>query len=709
MSMSNPKTSPKKPVPPAQNPGSRAGGPGTFMGTRFQVDYAIFRALVLIGQERTSPSFRSTITMEPRIVGAASPATNWDIATSLPPIAYEAKLRPTRDDLMDWLDRTRLSGSADRRYILVVGSGGGPTLRAAKGLIRCAHESDGDAIRFCQLTGDLDDDARSIVERLGPDHFSLLRTMEVEELPPSGLEDLLDLYSRFLCPSDGKSLVSFLSRRLTEAATERKSYRIHDLIEEAGRIPLRLTSPAALDLADLPTPVGAALFLLETCDNPRGVPGAIIQATIGQPLRSTDPDIAPILSAGALLEDGDNWRLSPLSVPFSVRNGLEIAARALAEVLAFIERQPTTQAARDQVRSAVSLAHFCDKHRPDLVATVFPTLDKTIKDLGDKHLVLEVAELSVDAASRSPRTTPIAMARTKTLICGHSWVYQRIGELGKAKVFADESLRAGEDLGWNRNTAFCHKCVGRLVRLQAEETKDPTQRSALLRQSVERLNRAIDLFATLREADLNSTIEVGDCHSLLARTYLVAGDLGNVKVHLAQASKNLEDTAGKFYADFLLVRGEYAAALSEPAIAISDFTAVIDRIASTRKTESSEIRARALFVRGRALVRLTRKADAIADFRAAATMWTDLGESEWAARAEWQAYLSSNNVDAVAVKELSAEPIGVRMAALAIHAERLKESSQSNVLGRRAGTNAHYWGRVIPVARKRWTIQKENW
>src|SRR5436853_3342720 len=100
------------------------------------------------------------------------------------------------------------------------------------------------------------------------------------------------------------------------------------------------------------------------------------------------------------------------------------------------------------------------------------TLDKFLKRLGDKHLVHEVAQLSISAARRAHRTRREVEGEAHALICGLSWVLQRIGSLAQARAFAEASLKLGEDIGWQRNSAFCKKCIGRLYRMEAEQTDD---------------------------------------------------------------------------------------------------------------------------------------------------------------------------------------------------------------------------------------------
>src|SRR5262249_6360811 len=149
-------------------------------------------------------------------------------------------------------------------------------------------------------------------------------------------------------------------------------------------------------------------------------------------------------------------------------------------LLAFIEVYQRDKEARDQLTNVVHLAKNCLNFRPRTVANVFRTLDKLLKRRGDKCLVLDVADLSIEAAQRtaSLRSEDIIKGEAHALICGRSWVLQRVGRLHEAQAAAERSLTLGQDIGWDRNTAYCKKCMGRLFRIQAEQQQG-AQRAAL--------------------------------------------------------------------------------------------------------------------------------------------------------------------------------------------------------------------------------------
>jgi hypothetical protein len=124
---------------------------------------------------------------------------------------------------------------------------------------------------------------------------------------------------------------------------------------------------------------------------------------------------------------------------------------------------------------------------PRRVAQVFRLLDKLLKRHGNKRLVFEIADLSINAAQRAIRDEEVIQGEAVALICGRSRVLQRISRLAEARVAAEKSLQLGQDIGWDRNTAYCKKCIGRLYRLEAEREQGE-RRTALLTQSIGFLN-----------------------------------------------------------------------------------------------------------------------------------------------------------------------------------------------------------------------------
>ena len=168
---------------------------------------------------------------------------------------------------------------------------------------------------------------------------------------------------------------------------------------------------------------------------------------------------------------------------------------------------------------------------------------------------MEAAELSIKAAESlpKPRKEEIVDAHAQALICGVSWVYQRLGKYSKARAAAEESFELGEKIKSGKNSAFCSKCRGRLYRMEAEISQDKDRRDANLRQSIALLEDAIHRFIALYGP---MDPEVGDCYSLLGRTYLVAKNFGRAEESIRKAYERIEDRNSKDYFDLVILSGD---------------------------------------------------------------------------------------------------------------------------------------------------------
>ena len=194
---------------------------------------------------------------------------------------------------------------------------------------------------------------------------------------------------------------------------------------------------------------------------------------------------------------------------------------AVEELLAQIT---DTAPARAYLAPAVELARRLLVLDPVRVLHFFDRVEKAAKRTGSLRLVLDAARISMQASvQRRTRTREEIETEAKALICGVSWVFQRIGRLDEGLAEGRRSLELGEQINWHRNTYYCEKCLGRIMRLQAESTNPLAERHQTLERSVSSLERAIIGFEQL-EGFGPGDPEVGDCHSLLGRTYLVMGD-----------------------------------------------------------------------------------------------------------------------------------------------------------------------------------------
>ena len=107
------------------------GGSATGAGVKYQVDFATNFALDLIARLlRETPTAQQNLVIEPREVFEDS-ITRWDIRVSPDPEVFEAKLKPSKRDLEEWLARVAegFAQNATAKFCLVYGDLPGAFLR----------------------------------------------------------------------------------------------------------------------------------------------------------------------------------------------------------------------------------------------------------------------------------------------------------------------------------------------------------------------------------------------------------------------------------------------------------------------------------------------------------------------------------------------------------------------------------------------------
>ena len=305
-------------------------------------------------------------------------------------------------------------------------------------------------------------------------------------------------------------------------------------------------------LPELDSQESLAAGLLCFCPDP--LPLTVIARVLHDDKLTVPTTLAHLLQASVVeIESGLVKLLDPLADGIPRAPSTQVAGAALAALLDFIaNRTEAHPARRRQVVNAVTLADYADIEEASVdVARTFRVVQSFLKSSGDKRLVLHVARRSIAASKVSGRTPIQTEDEAIALICGVSWVYQRTGRLPEALTEANISLKLGEDINSNRNTAFCNKCRGRLKRMESEVLWHKGQEfEALLCESAALLRDAIERFTILK-----ATPEVGDCYSLLGRTYLAAGQRVEAGAALVEAGKRLCDANSKDYLDLQIVRG----------------------------------------------------------------------------------------------------------------------------------------------------------
>ena len=357
---------------------------------------------------------------------------------------------------------------------------------------------------------------------------------------------------------------------------------------------------------------------------------------------------------------------------------------------------------RRQAPNAALLAEHADIRVASVdISRTFRTIQSFLKSSGDKRLVLDVARRSIAASKVSGRTPTQTEDEAIALICGVSWVYQRTGRLPEAITEADISLQLGQDIGSDKNTAFCHKCKGRLMRMQSEKHDHKGHESAaLLRDSTRLLLKAINYFTGLKMA-----AEVGDCYSLLGRTYLAAGQRPEARAALAEANKRLLDQSNKDYLDLQIAIGDLVAR-TNPRTAEGQYTSVLMNTHND-DAQKSEIFARAYLRRGKVRAPLGEEARALADFHRAAGIWHSLQDHYAADFADWEIEKKATYLDSGAVRLLETYPHDVRVRV----AYLVKDSLQTRpvAMSQRSPLPDAFLLGLVPEARGLLATERPKW
>jgi tetratricopeptide (TPR) repeat protein len=277
--------------------------------------------------------------------------------------------------------------------------------------------------------------------------------------------------------------------------------------------------------------------------------------------------------------------------------------------------------------------------------------------------------------------------------------------LDEARVEAKKSLKLGEDIGWDRNSAFCVKCIGRLFRLQAEDANNPDERAKFITESILSIQEAIYRFSNLAEyGPIHS--EIGDCYSLLGRTYLVAGKMSEADEMIRKAYQLIKDPDSKDYADLLILDGDFHASGGDHAAADTLYGDAIAH-GSDEISDASEIRARGYFQRGTNRLLMGRRELAIRDFQSARSLWEALGEQIAAARAAWSEISTSTALSETFRKKLIQELPAVRVKAVQNY--QLAVTSAGRRGPRRQEPGQPYWDQLIEEARREVAIEAREW
>ena len=242
--------------------------------------------------------------------------------------------------------------------------------------------------------------------------------------------------------------------------------------------------------------------------------------------------------------------------------------------------------------------------------------------------------------------------------------------------------------------------------MDAGATTDPVRRKALLAESIACLQDAMKRFSSKDEEEFGP--EVGDCYSLLGRTYLDAGQYKQAGDAVRHAFRLITNTAGKDYLDLEILDGDLEAALGHRRTAAERYDGALSRHHAA-EPELTEMRARAHLRRGLNRAALGQKLAAIQDLQRAAEIWQKLGERVAAAQAEWEEVRISANLsdDELRLLQNESRPT-VRVAAYRAHQSRLA-TQPTGRNARRSAQGRPYWEQLLKEARQQVALEVPNW
>jgi tetratricopeptide (TPR) repeat protein len=691
---------PKKTTNSESKPGSTQvqsgaiGGPSTARGVDYQLDYAVYHVLALLADQLRTPHQELTITIEPRALHEQG-ATRSDVRIASREISAELKLHPSRQDIVEWLSRVAQDPSMEK-HELVYALASGTLMTSLSAAIRLAKEA-GDDTEHLKLLAAHENikDVDVILQPFGATAATRLHGLALKHLPEAVIQENINVRAQVLAPEHANKLVTALKAEFLEGMKVRKTYNCRLLIDQLQAQGIVFQAPKTFLLPDVSIHCRVVLAALQHCAG--GLPNQVVAAVAECPTSQTDAILQPLIESRTLHFDGERWRLL-FAMPGLIQ-APGAAERALTSLLEFINKNEDTPAGRALVIDAVTLTRACFEETPKAIIYAFRKIEKLLKRIGNKYLVLELAELTIAAATQQPRSIDDARAQAHALICGCSWVNQRIDDLDAARSLAKKSLELGAEIGWDLNTAFCFKCVGRIMRMQAEKSSD--HRTALLTESVQSINHAINKFNNVTEIGPTHP-EIGDCYSLLARTYLVARQYEDARSALRSAYDLIPQNGSKDHLDLLILTGDLQAATSEYDAAENTYTQALE-LPEAADVQRSEIFARGFYQRGKLRESQGRSSQAIADYRRAGRLWLDLNEYEKGAQARWQELRLSSPQEKPILDEIAnEESFLVRVTAYDLYRNRYPAPE---AIGRRQQPSRQQITQLLKDARKEAAIQ----
>lgn len=511
--------------PPGVAPlGAARGGPATFAGVDYQVTVMLHWTLLLLDEVRRHPSRAIRLRVEPRTLvddGQVGDDVAWD-GSKQEARRAEVKANPSAQDVYEFVERLSALDGGERSVVLIAGS---PTsaYQDLELAVRLAREAC-DADEFAALVNshaDTRPNLRRIVTKAGDDPRSVLRRSGPPETMPDRGTDRQVRQAADAAASAGRGhdLYLRLNHRLRAAAAHRETVDLAELARELEANGF-LEPVTTVDYTDQTDTALAALALLEGLPVP--LPLAVLAATVAVSVEELTEQLAEPIAAGRVrVVDGHiSSTLRGVSHPLAATH----RAQALLGLTTSSGVDPVTWS--QQAPNIRRLAQLISD-RPKYVADAFVAFEKGAKRFGDLWLTYELARMAYRACAEAGEGADVTEVRrlkdnkVRSLICGISWVLQRVGELDQA----DDALTEAHELNAGTtdvaNDAFLDKCRGRLKRMLAEQIEvGAPHRQAHLEDSIRLLSQAYGKFESLvHEGERHRIEDLGECQSLLARTY----------------------------------------------------------------------------------------------------------------------------------------------------------------------------------------------
>jgi len=690
------------------------GGPGGGRGFAYEIDAAIYYALDLISRAVTlsmlTESSSRFIQIEPRHVEKGVVA-RLDIFVGSENVSIEAKAKPTDSDVTQFVQTARraLEQNANRRVRLFSGTIGCPKLRSLEQLIRVAIESDGNIDRFRKrLKCERIRHGTQLLEALGPSAVALLMRISVTIFPETVLTEQINFRLRHLVtPARMDEARQFLFESFGRGIQCRATIFVSELLREFAKRQIQVSPLDEVSVAELGEPAASTFYLLQTCATP--IPTEVVARACNIKEADLKSALNDHIRSGNIVESGTDWLISPL-INQRLRHAREtdVAGNGLHALLEFIKANKTNRLSRVQLDNVLAIARSCVVVNPDACVPLFHDLQGILKARGDKQLVLRAAELTVEAAQESVRKSETTRrAEAEALICGMSWVYQRTGRLGEAESFAQKSLEIGQHVQWHRNSAFCQKCRGRLRRIQAERTAHKTKRKALLKESVALLFDALKLFAENTEEFGPEHPEIGDCYSLMGRTFFSADDRTNAERAAKKAEGLIKDHNSKDFLDLQILLGDIAVKKLKFPDGLKNYDRAIE-LAGDESAERSEIAARAWLHKALLLHRLRNDEWKNAIDKAEA-IWQLLDEEYMAGLAQWTRLKIEDRVPEERARRLDAESPIVSVRFIELWERKLTAAGKLSAVAARGDIPDELFKELMAQAIRDVEVQHRDW